>query len=418
MRLVKISGAIVVTLVAMISWAALALFGGLSGWWMSSAISDNDSEAFAAYALETLEESNPGNAAFVLIEEGRVASEHFTRADRGIDAETVFPTASFSKWIAALGTLSLAKEGLIDLDDPVSQHISRWQLPEGPYTQDVTIRRLLSHTGGLSDGLGFGDYSADETIPSLEQSLRNPRASSGEQVVIDVEIEPGTEFIYSGGGYLILELLIEEVSGQSYAAFIQDRVLAPLGMDSSSFGYLGDIEAATAMYDEAGAVVPSYRYASAAATGFSSSAADLTLLVQAVLGGGSAFGLEATDIEAMRQPEAFVLGAGIWGLGTILYAPTGSGRDHVFGHDGANDPAVNVSVRINPETQDALIVLVNGQPTLASDIGAEWVLWQTGTPDFLSAEAAVQSAVLPIILGCGLIFVLGGGLLLRWALAR
>jgi len=73
----------------------------------------------------------------------------------------------------------------------------------------------------------------------------------------------------------------------------------------------------------------------------------------------------------------------IWGLGTILYAQT-TGGEHVFGHDGANDPAINVSVRINPENGHALIVLVSGHPSLATDLGARWVLAETGKPDIFT----------------------------------
>ena len=58
----------------------------------------------------------------------------------------------------------------------------------------VTTRLLLSRTAGLTDGMGFGDYRVDETLPTLEQSLAAPRGSSGEPVSIVVGIEPGSEW--------------------------------------------------------------------------------------------------------------------------------------------------------------------------------------------------------------------------------
>ena len=85
----------------------------------------------------------------------------------------------------------------------------------------------------------------------------------------------------------------------------------------------------------------------------------------------------ARHLDRMRQPEARKLGLDIWGLGVALYAPTASGA-YVYGHDGSNSPAINTSMRINPDNGDALIVLVTGNPTLASAIGAEWTIWQTG----------------------------------------
>jgi len=97
--------------------------------------------------------------------------------------------------------------------------------------------------------------------------------------------------------------------------------------------------------------------------------------------GPAAIPIDNDTLADMRKPHGFVFGAGIWGLGTILYAPTANG-DYVYGHDGANDPAINTSVRINPEASDAFILLVSGHPSLASNIGSQWVLWQTGHPAF------------------------------------
>lgn len=82
----------------------------------------------------------------------------------------------------------------------------------------------------------------------------------------------------------------------------------------------------------------------------------------------------------------------------MLYAPT-EGGSFVFGHDGSNEPAINTAVRINPDNGDALIVLASGNKLLASQIGYEWTLWQTGYPDFLFLDKALDSAVLPFAVG-------------------
>src|SRR5690606_13490766 len=93
-----------------------------------------------------------------------------------------------------------------------------------------------------------------------------------------------------------------------------------------------------------------------------------------------------------------------WGLGTVLYAPT-DGGDFVFGHDGVNEPAVNASVRVNPDTGDAIVVLVTGSQTLASELGGHWVFWQTGLPDFFSIPGEIRRVV-PALLGGALLIVL------------
>ncbi len=83
------------------------------------------------------------------------------------------------------------------------------------------------------------------------------------------------------------------------------------------------------------------------------------------------------------------MGVDIWGLGTVLYAPTDHGG-HIFGHDGANEPAISATVRINPKTEDAIIVLATGSRALASQLGAEWVFWQTGLPDILTIPTEIR----------------------------
>lgn len=407
MKLLKLSFVILGAVIAIAVWSAFAVFVGFYGWWMKPIAPRGDHAAFYAQAERMIAESNLGNTAFILVNDGKIVGQYYGKPERSVDENTVFPTASFSKWITALGVMSLVEDGRIDLDDPVAAHLTRWRLPDGPYDEaDVTIRRLLSHMAGLTDGLGFGDYQADETLPTLEQSLTDPRASSGGKVEIAIGAEPGGAFAYSGGGYLILQLLIEEASGRDYQSYIEEKILGPLEMRNSSFEFIGDIEGATESFDPAGDRAPQYRYAAAGATGFVSSAADLLRLVKAIADEGRAMGMSAETLTSMRAPEAFVFGSGIWGLGTMLYAPTRTGGDYVYGHDGANEPAINAAVRINPETGDAYIMLVNGHPSLASDIGAEWVLWQTGNPDFLSTEKVLKSALLPAVIGSAVLLVL------------
>ncbi len=403
MKSAKIGLAVIAAIVGIAAWCALSVFGGLYGWWMTPIAKQGDHDAFFAEATKLIDDKNAGNAAFILIRNGDVAGEYYARAERGVDGQTVFPTSSFSKWITAFGVMKLVEEGKVSLDEPASSYLTRWSLPDGPFDESgVTVGRLLSHTAGLTDGLGFADYAGDETLPPLEEALANPRASSGRDVQIEVGAAPGDAFAYSGGGYLILQLLIEEVSGQDYESYIRDAVLAPLGMTQSSFRFIGDVEGATQSFDVNGETAPHYQYAAAGATGFSSSASDLRKLVAALT--GDDFVLQPATLASMRQPEASVFGSPIWGLGTILYAPAKSG-DFVYGHDGANEPAINVSVRINPDNNDAYIMLANGHPSLASDIGGDWVLWQTGMPDILSTERAIKSALLPAALGSLIILV-------------
>jgi len=352
----------------------------------------------------------------VLIEDGEIAGEFYRGATTQVDADTVFSTASMSKWIAANGIMQAALEGKLNLDAPVANYLSRWELPTNGFdASEVTIRRLLSHTAGFTDGLGFGDYRLNEPLPTLEQELANPRASSGEPVQIQVSETPGSNWRYSGGSYLLLELVIEEVSGLSFEEYIQQTFFDPLNMQRTTYASLGTIDNNAGSITRSGEPADIYHYASSAATALATSAADLSRFVLAQIPqSGANRVLPLQTIAIMREPHGRSFGADIWGLGTMLYAPTPAG-DSVFGHDGGNEPAINSTARINPDTGDALIILETGHPSLATTIGSQWVLWQTGSPDFLDVDSVLASMVRPAAAGSLLILLLFAG---AWIVRR
>jgi CubicO group peptidase (beta-lactamase class C family) len=394
--------------VAIVLWTAVVLIGAAYGWWMNPIAPTGDTRAFMDAATRIIEEENQGNVALVLLESGDVFDSYYSTLKEPVNGDMLFPTASMSKWIAACGVMKMVEDGKINLDDPIAPLLTRWQLPPSEFDDsEVTVRRLLSHTSGLTDDLGFADYGPDEVLPTLEESLSRPKASSGKAAEIKVGLEPGTEWRYSGGGYLVLQLLVEEVTGKTFPDFMKESFFEPLDMSRSTYEYLGPLENTSRSYDAAGEPATMYQYAAASATGFSTSANDLTRFVQAQVPQSTSSGILADEsVVAMRQPHGSKSGIDIWGLGTMLYAPASSG-DYVFGHDGGNEPAINSAARINPDTGDAIIVLVTGHKNLASTLGFHWVLWQTGTPDFLSVGLAVLDAIPILLFGYAVIAILG-----------
>lgn len=414
-RLGRVAKTVAVLLLAMAAWTAIVGYGVFAGWWHRTLAPAGDQAAFMAAARDLVSTEPHGDVAIALVSAGELRDEYYAAPAGTVNRETVFPVASMSKWVTAVGVMQLAQAGQLDLDAPVARYLTRWTLPASQYDlAGVTARRLLSHTAGLTDGLGFADYRLDERVPSIEESLRAPRASSGRPTAIVIGSAPGARWQYSGGGYLILQLLVEEVTHQTFGAYMRRAVLEPLGLTCSSFDTTVPTNAAR-MYDAAGRPAPRFQYAAAAATGLSTCTADMVRWVHAHVARGSTPALSAELIRRMREPHGAQFGADIWGLGTMLYAPTAAGS-FVFGHDGQNDPAINASVRINPDNDDAIVVLSSGGSLLATRLGAEWTYWQTGGPDFLVIGTAAREALVPLLIGW--LALTGGALVIARARRR
>lgn len=154
--------------------------------------------------------------------------------DIPIAPDTRFQAASISKPVSAMAALHLVQTGDLELDADVNRVLRSWHVPENEHTreQKVTLRRLLSHTAGLTVS-GFRGYAADEKVPSVGQVLDGVPPANSDPVRVD--LVPGSEFRYSGGGYVVMQQLLEDVTGRSFAELVQATVLDPLGMQHSTF---------------------------------------------------------------------------------------------------------------------------------------------------------------------------------------
>ncbi len=366
--------------------AALVGAAGLFGWGRAPIAPRGNTQAFAAAVEARLARESHGAYAFVLIEDGRKVAESYGSRGAPVDGQTLFQVASLSKWITAVGVMNLVEEGRLDLDAPVSAYLTRWRLPPSEFDNDaVTVRRLLSHTAGLTDGLGYAGFPWDGEAQPLEASLSHAAdASPGADGRVRVGAEPGRDFDYSGGGYTLLQLIVEEVSGQTFSDYMAAEVLAPMGMTNSSF-VAPPLDRLAPNYDQEGALAPMRRFTALAAASLYTCADDLAAFVQAHRPGAHPV-LRPETFAAMRKPHARELGADIWGLGVVLYAPNGQG-DTIVGHDGSNEPAINTTARVDPATGDGVVLLDTGDKLLATETAGEWVFWKTGNIDVLLQAA-------------------------------
>lgn len=152
-----------------------------------------------------------------------------------IDKDTAFSTASMAKPITALLSVTLEEKGLLNLDDPISGYLKRWSIPQNEFTKNtpVTWKHLLSHMSGADQFSGFSDFYEGDKIPTLLESLEGklPRYNG---VPLDFVFTPGSEWRYSGGGYTIVQMALEDHFQKPLHLLAKEYVFDPLGMERTT----------------------------------------------------------------------------------------------------------------------------------------------------------------------------------------
>lgn len=348
----------------------------------------SDSDEFLNYldkkVPELLDKFLVPGAAVAIIEDGKVLLQKgygYADFNEGIKVkkDTGFNIASISKTITAWGVMKLVEEGKIDLDAPAERYLTRWQFPDTQYnSNDVTIRRLLSHTAGLSLR-GYPGWSPHDTLPTIEESLNGRNNGPGG---VEIIIEPGSEWKYSGGGYTILQLIIEEVTGEKYEDFMKEQILRPLGMRNSSFVFNEDILSKSSKeHDLYGEMIEWEIFTAKAAAGLHTTIEDFTHFVQAHFsnGYGKNSQILADDhLKEMMEPAPATKGA--YGLGYQIDLMEDSSITLV-GHSGANSGWQSF-FRVDPINQDGFIVLTNGRggDRISRKLFCDWINWKTQEP--------------------------------------
>ena len=242
--------------------------------------------------LCAIDAQNLPGAALALIEGGEIfAIRTYGYTDvasvRTITDQTQFSLQSVSKSLAAWGVMALVEDGLVDLDLAIDEYLTRWRLPATSFDRRlVTARRLLSHHAGISTSgfPGIAPAFPDVTLidglngnlPPLSEDQLDywRRWDLGTDWAARITYPPGEGWHYSNAGFGILELIVEQVTSSSFADFMQQRILRPLGMHDSTYRPAEAACVATA-YRENGDVSPPLRYLSQAAGGLYATIGDL-----------------------------------------------------------------------------------------------------------------------------------------------
>ena len=151
-----------------------------------------------------------------------------------VTIHTLFQAASISKSLNAVGVLKLAQEKKLNIYNDINYYLKNWQLPGSKFTADkkVTVYNLLNHTAGLNVH-GFLGYEKGDSIPSIVQILNGEKPANSEPV--RSYAIPGPKVEYSGGGVLISQLIVMDITHEPYDKYQWNQVLKPLGMVNSFY---------------------------------------------------------------------------------------------------------------------------------------------------------------------------------------
>lgn len=151
-----------------------------------------------------------------------------------VTTDTLFQAGSISKPVAAAMALQMTQSGRLALDEDVNRKLTSWKVPENEFTsrEKVTVRRILSHSAGLTNH-AVGNYTAGAELPTLAQILDGAKPANSPPIRVD--FVPGSRWRYSGGGYSVLQQLIVDVGGKPFPKLAQEIIFDRLKMKRSTF---------------------------------------------------------------------------------------------------------------------------------------------------------------------------------------
>ncbi|MDH6125046.1 serine hydrolase domain-containing protein [Kitasatospora sp. GP82] len=283
----------------------------------------------------------------------------------GVEATTdsVFQLGSIAKIYTATLVMQLAEAGRLDLDAPVVDVLPEFAVADAEATRTITTRQLLSHTSGMTCDFTHDTGRGDDCLAKYVEAAKG----------VALDCPPGTAVSYSSVGYNVLGRIVEVLTGQTWDEALKDRLLTPLGLDSTmtlpeealrfraAMGHLGepgqDPDPAPAWDLMPRSAGPYGRVIA--------SAGDVVRLARMHLEGGTAPDgtrvLAAGTVAAMQRrevdvPDKWTVSADGWGLGWSLYDWSGVPG---FGHDGASIGQYGY-LRVVPEAGVAIVLLTNG----------------------------------------------------------
>ncbi len=297
-----------------------------------------------------------------------------------IEADTVFPACSISKFVTAIIVMRLQEQGLLSIDEPVNRYLHQWKLLTADGKEsDATVRSLLCHTSGIVDAEdSFYGLRRDDPEIGLSDILEGRTAYNDRRAV--TEKQPGTEFEYSDAGYCVLQLMIREITRCSFEEAAGKYVFDPLHLEKTFFASLRTLELRekdlnmTSGYDSEGSLIPGKfpQIPDLAASGLWSTPFELMTIAKEFINavnGRSTLLRKGSAQEMIRPAENFPwVGLGIFLRGDETLVSQG------WGENG------QCMLKMNHVTGEVSVVMTNRDPGVdQTESGVERLvaLWRT-----------------------------------------
>ncbi|MHA1346878.1 MAG: serine hydrolase domain-containing protein [Candidatus Heimdallarchaeaceae archaeon] len=314
------------------------------------------------------------------------------RSEEPLTLDTIFEIGSASKSFTALAALNLVNTGLLEIDEDLNNKLSTWKISNNEFTkkEKVTLELVLSHRSGIN-APNNGFSCEPNSAPSLKQMFNGEKPSLSDPLTVDCE--PGTVHAYSNYGYILVQMLLEDIEKKPLHDIVSDYIFEPLGMENSLFAYPSDEikKQMSIPHDKDGmAREPGLHPTAFAQGGLVLTVSDLCkfyISIMNTINNREESYFSSKVIQHLTTPVLDLdplkfYGMTGQGLGMFIID---NGKNKFFTHPGSNWPGATCLPIFCAETGQGAIVLTNGilgevmQFEIINSIAREygWTLWES-----------------------------------------
>lgn len=321
----------------------------------------------------------PGASIAIIRDYSIVYANGFGYADVGqkrvVTEKTLFQAASISKPIAATAILMTFQNLGLDINQNINDYLTSWKIPFYQYrtTTPVSLKMLLEHSAGIDISF-YAGVPESEKLATLQEALNGLPPSHNCPVIISRE--PGKEFKYSGGGYLIVQQLIEDMhQGRTFSKIAEDIIFKPLNMENTTFNQHLDKKLVALPYISGGEPYPGgiHQYIEQAVGGIWSNPTDLSKWIIAIQ---KALTKKNTPLPSFKVAEELVQAtiSPYRSMGfDVQLDKYGNRADNgsYFMHGGFNPGYLALAIG-DTLSGNGAVIMINISPVMGSEDVPEW----------------------------------------------